>query len=522
MLVNDTETQERHKRIEFLAWALEKPERFVTLCEIIPKGRGGKRQKLILQPIQRQYIAQRTQRDVVLKPRQIGFTTLTQALDLYHLLTNPGARVVVTCQSIVGNAPTNDISERYRIMFDGLRRAGFDIKFRADSKTHWALADRDSTLRIIEAGASEQAANKKGRAGTISRLHLTETAFYEYADETLNAMLECVPGIEHGSEIVSESTPNGASGFFYEQCTAARAGSGAYRFHFYPWFDQPEYKVKLAEGEVIKPENDRESRWMAHGVTPEQIKWYRAKIVDKGYDKTSQEYPADPVTCFLESGRGFFEKELLNNQLEALPELSESERSQRVRIFAEPEPNAKYVIGADTSEGVGKDRSGAVIREYKTHKHMATITGQYTTWDFARELNRYGRKYNNAELGVERNNHGHSVIQALLNEYSYPNLYRAPDLRYGWVTSPASRTPMLDELQDIHRNGTWSTPDRLVLEEFKSFIVNDAGRAEAKRGAHDDLVIAEAICWAVRQTIPVPTKSRALIRTGPDHEQAGI
>jgi hypothetical protein len=58
---------------------------------------------------------------------------------------------------------------------------------------------------------------------------------------------------------------------------------------------------------------------------------------------------------------------------------------------------------------------------------------------------------------------------------------------------------MLDELEDSHRRGLWSSRDRRVLGQLRTFVVSDTGKPEATKGEHDDLVMAEAICWAVRQ-----------------------
>ncbi len=498
-----SDDEERRKRAELLVWSFERFERFAGLLDIVPKN--GQRQKFRLNEIQRRYCRERTARDVILKPRQVGFTTLEQARDVFHFLTVPGARVVATCQSLTDHDPFKLLSKNYRVMFESLARAGLKLNFRTESSGEWTLADRDASLRIVEAGASEAAAAKKGRAGTISRLHLTETAFYEYADETLNAMLECVPSADNGSEIVNESTPNGAAGFFYKQCRDAGSGRGAYKFHFFPWFEASEYATPLDPGETVVPESEREELLTAHGVTPEQLKWYRAKVVDKGgQDKTDQEYPSDPDTCFLVSGRGFFDQAVTTRLIElAIPPVERRDHD-RISIWKKPEEGKRYILSVDTSEGGGGDPSGCIVRDRATTEHCATISGQYPTWELARAAAKLGAEYNWALIPVERNNHGHAVLQALEREQKYPHIYlHTADGKLGWPTNPVTRPQMLDELDDAHRRGLWTSPDRNVLTQFRTFIVTATGKAEAARGENDDLVIAEAIWWAVRQ-IPDP------------------
>lgn len=498
--VAGTSTIERRKRAEFLAWALADFQRFVGLCKIIPKD--GVKRRLVLNDIQRKYCQWRTSRDAVLKPRQIGLTTLEQARDLYLLLTDPGARVVATCQSATDHTPALLLSANYQVMIDGLREAGLHLNFRQESATKWVLADRDASLRIIESGASEAAAKKKGRAGTVTRLHLTETAFYEYADDTLNALLEAVPGEEHGSEVVNESTANGAGGWFYRNCRMAAAGQNGYRLHFFPWYDAKEYALPLVPGEVIRPDNEREALLVSKGVRPEQLKWYRRKVGEKGQALTDQEYPSDPETCFLVTGRGFFDQAVTSALIERASDPIEQRDRYRISIWKRPEKGRRYVIAADPSEGVGGDPSAAVVYDWETGEHVASVLGQYAPYELAKVLAEIGREYNDATVAPERNNHGHAVIQALQREHRYKKIYEHDDEKLGWPTNAVTRPVMLDLLEDAHRRGLWKSADRALLGQVRTFVISASGKSEAAPGEQDDLVLAAAIGWAVRQRKP--------------------
>ncbi len=447
----------------------------------------------------------------MLKARQVGFTTMEQARDLYHWIKTPGANVVVTCQSVTDHRPVKDLTRNYNIMIDGLKRAGLKLDIKETAGT-WVLPSRDeSTLSIMEAGASEAAAAKKGRAGTISRLHLTETAFYEYADQTLNALLECVAGEEFGSEIVSESTPNGAHGWFYQQCMAAKRGRGRYKLHFFPWLMQEEYACELAPGQVLEPENTREIELVErHGITQQQLLWYRRKVVDKGQALMDQEYPTDVETAFLASGRLFFEASVTAELLAKTraPLRTETFGDGTLRIWTEPVPGREYLIAVDTAEGLVRtdpkvdekarfgDWSTGVIYDRRTGEHVATLRAHLPPWELARALISIGSQFNLAWIAVERNNHGHAVIQGLYQQ-GYRRIYIGVDRKLGWLTTSASRPMALDLLEDAHRRGFWRSNDRDLLGEMETFIVTDVGRSEAARGTHDDLVMAAAIGWDV-------------------------
>lgn len=479
-----------------LAWYLADFRRFCALLEISAKD--GRRIPFKLNEIQKLYCATATQRDVILKPRQIGFTTLILALDVYKFLTVRGARVVIVCQSMTGNGPVTTLAATIKRFFSTIRRAGIALNFSTEKSSEWAIKERDASLRIIVAGASEASAAKAGRSGTVTHLHETEVAFWEYADDTLNALLECVPGIEHGSSIISESTANGAAGTFYRQCRAAQDRTSGYTLHFYPWHAASEYAVVLEPGEVIEPKNERERKLLNAGVTPEQIKWYRRKVAENGQDRTDQEYPTDPETCFLVSGRGFFDQEITAKLLECAAAPIERRDQYRITLWKRPVLGRRYLVVADPSEGGGGDPSGVVIYDWESGEHVASVLGQYTPWALAKVLVDLAREYNSATIAVERNNHGHSVLQALEREHRYGPLYRHDDDKYGWPTNPVTRPTMLDELEDAHRKGHWASQDRALLGQLRTFVYSASGKPEAAPGEQDDLVLAAAIGWAIR------------------------
>ncbi len=488
---------ERRERAEFLAWALADFRRFCGLLQIQPKGGGG-RIRFNLSHIQRQYDAARTPRDITLKPRQIYFTTLEAARDLWFFVTRPGARVVIVCQSQTDGAPFKDISEKFRVFFDSLARAGLKLEFGRESLGEWSLPKRDATMRIIQAGASEAAAAKKGRGGTINRLHVTEAAFFERAEVTFNSLLESIPGPEHGSEVINESTPNGVGGFYYEQWQAAVRGESGYTPHFFRWWDHPEYFLPLEPGETIEPANELEEKLVTLGVTAPQIKWYRRKVAEKGKALTAQEYPSDPETCFLVSGREFFEQDITTALLAKASPPLETRKNGRIRIFEKPIESEDYVLALDCSEGVGGDPSGGIIYKRSNGQHVATIDGQFPPHEGAAVAVELCKEYSGALLAPERNNHGHAALQAI-KTLGYNRVYRHDDDKRGWPTNVVTRPVMLDSLEDAHRRGLWTSPDAALLGQMRKFVISDSGKAEGAHGSHDELVIAAAIGWAVRQ-----------------------
>lgn len=468
---------------------------FARQLDIVDKD--GIRRKLEPHAIQRALEDARTGRDIVLKPRQVGLTTWELARDLWIFLTREAVRVVIVVQTDSDHKPLRETSEKIRLMLESLNTA---FPWRAQTVSQWSLGD--SMLSIVEAGASEAKAQKQGRGGTIHRLHITELAFFEFARETLNAILEAVP---QSAEVCIESTANGASGVFYERYQRARIGDGDYHAHFFRWHDHAEYRTTLKPDETIEPITPREYELVdRYGASLEQLKWYRNKVADKGQDLVDQEYPLDEETCWLSAGRQFFDR-ARSVELKSLtrpPIAIEGD----LHVFEQPIRGATYVVVADPSEGVGGDPGAAVVYG-RGGKHVATLHGQFPTWKMGELLDAVGRKYNTAVVVVERNNHGHAVIQALEfppksenQRRPYPKLYRGTDGRIGWVTTEITRSAALEALESGHRGGEWSTPDARVLGEMLTFVVNKHGKPEAQAGSHDDLVLATAIMWSLLRT----------------------
>jgi hypothetical protein len=489
---------------------------FATLLDIIP--REGVPRKLRPNAIQSAFNVSRTGRDIVLKPRQVGLTTWELARDIWFFLTRPGARVVVVCQSMSDDGAIREIAEKLRVMFASLAALGIGVGVENGTITKWSLPSTKASLRVIGAGASEAAASKKGRSGTIHRLHITELAFFEFARETVNAMFECVPGPEYGTEIVIESTANGAAGLFYELYGAAKSGRSSLNPHFFSWLEQQEYRAQLAEGERMAPDTDREREVVGkYRATSEQLKWYRGKVADKGQDLVDQEYPTDEQTCWLTAGRLFFDMErtktLLGLSREPIEvrEVGREGSRGKLRIWEPFATGRTYIIVVDPSEGVGGDPGAAVVYDRESAAHVATVHGQFSTWEMARVVADLGREANGALVVVERNNHGHAVLQALIQSIHYKNVYQGRDAKPGWLNNEVSRAAALEAFFDAHRESKWSSPDADSLGEMLRFVVNAKGKAEAAAGAHDDLVIAHTIAWFVLSRPVVKTTAPPLI-----------
>lgn len=497
---------------------------FTKLLDVITKD--GTRTCVQASPILSKFESNRTGRDYVLKPRQVFMTTWELARDIWFFMTRPGARVVILCQSDKDNSAPKELSMRLQTMFEGLKRNAPFAPVLKVSDTRWIRTDGSGAeLRITGAGATEKSASKKGRSGTIHRLHVTEVAFFEFAYETLTAILECVPGPEFGTEISFESTPKGAAGFFYEGYNAAKDGSpgpgkpgkSGYTAHFFRWFEQPEYQSILAEGEVIEPITEREKELVKlYAIRPEQLKWYRQKVADpsKGQAKVDQEYPSDEETCWLFDGRMFFDRDALAKLRQSVQNPVDLKLAGAFRIWQRPETGKQYLVAVDPSGGVGGDPCAALVLEKETGRHCATLSGQFEPDVFANHVAAIAWTYNVALIVVERSS-SHGAIHLTLQKWKrpgqdtlgYPSIYAHSDKKLGFPMNPATRPEVLDQLEIAVRTGSFATLDVEMVKEMQLFIVLDE-KPQAASGAHDDRVMACAIGWKLLQ-IPTGLKHTA-------------
>lgn len=184
---------------------------------------------------------------------------------------------------------------------------------------------------------------------------------------------------------------------------------------------------------------------------------------------------------------------------------------------------AKYVIGADVSDGLGQDRSVAEVVRLGTIEEPAEQVAEYASDQmlpagFAYVLQTLGQYYRSADDGVEAcvaietNSHGLTTQDTLQLHLGYGHFYiwevldaadpgKRQTTKVGWYTTPRSRGPLLAKLRDAicTYDPITGLPDLVthspfLHEEFQDFQTDGAlWEAAAARGARDDRVMALAI-----------------------------
>jgi len=360
-----------------------------------------------------------------------------------------------------------------------------------------------------------------GRSMNLHEFHGSEVAYWPSRDEkTLIAGITEAVRIGH---ISMESTANGCSGWFYDQCMAAMADSRRHpwKLLFVPAFNDPQNRLQILPGEHIVPgvcgEFDRPddvdgekevleycAKEYGTVIPPEYFKWRRYKKRELGV-LFPQEYPETPMEAFLSSGLCRFGIRALNmGRMGCIAaEYEKPLRGGTHLAWQEPIANYTYIVGVDTSEGVPGGDNGAIT------VHNAVSFRQVARWHGLAEPRILGliavslaRHYNGALLAVERNNHGHSVLNTIINECAYDNVYIGLDGKAGWNTNSATRDPMIDDLASLVDGGTAAgmISDPVFWGECQTFERDKTGKYQAAEGKHDDMVVAVAVALQAKKT----------------------
>lgn len=469
----------------------------------------------------RQQDAGKPVRLIILKARQLGFSTLTEGLIFHACATrkNVNALIVAHREDATANlfrmsklfydelpAPVKPMlraSNAQELVFEN------PSKLRSEREARPGLRSR---IRCATAGG-----RGIGRSDTLQCVHLSEYAFWpDGADgkaATLAGILQAVPSLP-GTMVVIESTANGFEDF-KERWDAAVAGENDFEPVFFAWFENPDYSMPVVPGTEWTPE-ERDLK-AAYRLTDEQLQWRRWCIANNcggSLDMFRQEYPASPGEAFLHSGTGVFDNEQIVLRLERLPspagrgEFTDSEWTESetgaITLYELPEEGVPYVLGGDTA-GEGSDYFTAIVIDNVSGRIAAKLRQKYSEPEYVRQIYALGRFYNDALVAIETNFSTYPVMK--LQEMEYPNQYsreredtytRQMRKSYGFRTDRQSRPRAIANLVEVFSSHPEWFTDRELLEEMLTFCYNEDHRPEALAGKHDDLVMGAAITYAVR------------------------
>ena len=463
-------------------------------------------QKKIHVAIEKQIKEKGRVRALVLKARQQGISTYTAGRVFWKTFYTPHTRSVV----IAHDSATSDAL--FTMSKNFIDRMSEDFKpelIRSNAK-EVKFSHNDSGFRLYTAGSPEA-----GRGTTPTILHCSECAFWQSDEKILAGLFQGVSSAD-GTEIILESTANGATGAFYRMWKAAERGENDYVPIFLPWFMTKEYTMTPPDNFQRNLEEEELSE--EYDLDDGQLWWRRMKIGEGGESKFRQEYPSTAEEAFVVSGKNVFNVEKLNKLETKAPKSLrefditmsswEEKREGNLSIWESPGFDEKFIIGADVALGVGQDYSAAVVLNKGRQVVAVYRDNRVDPAMFGRDLFYLGRYYNNALLAVESNSMGISTLQKL-KEMKYVNLYYQTQIanltdedgvRLGFRTTSASKPAIISNLKNWIDNdevAIWSSD---IVSELRDYVSDDKGKTNASRGSTDDTVMSLAIAAEVYRT----------------------
>jgi hypothetical protein len=488
--------------------------------------------------------AKKPVRIIILKARQMGFSTLTESILFKETVTKFNRRTGIITH--LSTATTN-LFNMSKLMLEQLPE---DMKPSVmKSNAQELLFDNEngtglkSKIKCMTAGTKGV-----GRSDTYDNLHLSELAFWEGdVTATLTGLLQAVPNLPD-TMIIIESTANGYEKFKELWDQAVNEESDFIPL-FVAWWEMPEYSMPYSGFKLTEEEEKLKG---LYNLTNDQLEWRRWCIKNNcqnDIDQFKQEYPSNPEEAFIGTGSCIFDKEAIINRLRYIPKpikqgyfvYDEEAAKQNVmkdirwvndkkgyiKLFKLPNmPEfTKYCIGGDTAGDTQGDAFSSDVIDAKSLEQVATLTMQTDEDLYAKQMYCLGKYYKDALIAIETN--FSTYPQRKLEELGYPNFYvretvdrydKSVTKQFGFNTNKKTKPLILANLVELVRDHTDIFNDDKTLREMLTFVKKDGGKQEAEDGYHDDKVMSIAIAYQATDQVIFPSETIVV----PPHHQFGI
>ena len=496
-------------------------------------------QMQLLNVIRQRRIKKKPVRVCILKGRQFGISTMSEAIIYAFTSQRPYVNSLIMADNEDG---ANYLFEMCKLYHEELERENPHLAPNRKVSNEKKLEFEKVRSQVIIDTAKNVDA---GRKYTFHLAHLSEASRFKDFDQSLLSLMQSIPERPETYCLI-ETTANGENAFcnFWrriKQLWEEDPEASDWVPVFLSWKDHKEYTRQFKD---VADENrfklslsKKEKELMEeHGLNLQQMNWRRHTLINKcggDEDKFKQEYPLSDEEAFITSGRRVFkefmtkpqEKNIMKPKAKGIVELVSGvptfmpDEDGEIVFYKFPQRGHRYVIGADTSEGsTGNDYACGQVIDRTTWEQVAVIHGHIDPEVFAYKLAVLGRYYNFALIAPESNFHGLVTLRELV-KLSYPNICKrmktnvtdqgefeeVEDL--GWVTNQKTKPIIISDLKEALRNVLIVLHDRETLTEIKHYSVlanRDSGVPiyGSTGGFNDDRVIAICIAVHFAQEIP--------------------
>lgn len=377
---------------------------------------------------------------------------------------------------------------------------------------------RQNYYEIVSSGASSV------RSDTINITIFDEVAFYRKPEVVADAVLGSMPDYGFSLVVYMSTFDTRSNTYFLDKIKTAASGADDWKLLFCPWFmvypEQPQgidYRdLELTEydNKVIIPAMVQygvsETRW------GDAIDWYHRK--SRVISSMLREYPttveeviqfSDDKTVFAKESLDKQEPNILageryriltDNQTRKVE--AQSTDSSPFTIYRKPVYGHRYRIAIDpiTARSQETDYFVMQVMDLTNHDQVAIFRDRgLADEDYADWAVSIGTIYNNAELCPEINVANGFIVAVNARRYYhwyYQDKKSRADRIPGLRTTVSSKELFIDKLTTLLDRESIKIHDEITLDELRNMVKKHKGtsvRMEAKRGHHDDTVMALAI-----------------------------
>ena len=231
----------------------------------------------------------------------------------------------------------------------------------------------------------------------------------------------------------------------------------------------------------------------------------KVSLESKERDLGKQVYATEMLNDPIRAGEMVFDRRKMDELLRSCQDPKEVNGG--FSLWVGFNPSHRYAIGADTSEGTGRDANASALIDFS--QMPCEQVGSYANANigpdtFGHELKREGDMFGQCLIAPESNNTGLTTISVLkTNGYPIDKVYRREERdrvsntltkKLGWRTTAQTKPEMIFKLKTAVEEGKLVIRDARILKEMREYGISDLSDTSAST-RHFDLLIAVAIAW---------------------------
>ncbi|MBE2938795.1 DNA packaging protein, partial [Anoxybacillus flavithermus] len=450
---------------------------------------------------QEQFMNEMGKYNIILKGRQIGFTTLSLAYMLYSACTKPDTNYIIMTHHA---SVSKSLFVKLKKMYKSLPHEKYPNLFPKTLLNNRDELYLDNGSRIIIATAQGEDAIS---GNSFQMIHLSEMAKYP-ADVQEEIIATCIPALakNESSAIIIESTAFGFNTYQEMFMKAWRDKESVWKAHFYSWLAkayQSQFKHTFDEAEEWFKANNNGRRMTyddlehdekilrdQYGATYRQLMFRRYYIQTNSLEKFKREFPTTPDEAFAETNKAVFDTAKIIERLhhvippletkevyDILPDVLKPYVNKNLFIYHLPKPKMRMYAGVDVSSGQGGDYSTMSIFDADGQQVASFYANVIPVYRFAEIVDALGRFFNYAFICVERNSYGLPLLERLRKEYEYMNLLKQKvfdqrgkrKMQLGFQTTNVTKPIIIHDMKEMFELGLINIECVRTLEEMKIY-----------------------------------------------------